>query len=137
MKEATIMQYKMLAGKIHRATVTDANLHYEGSITIDKDLMEAAGILPFAQVQIYNITNGNRFETYAITGERGSGEMVINGAAAHKASTGDLIIVACYVHVDAQEAVDHKPSLVYVDAANAIVDVKNGIETPAVAAAVR
>ena len=131
------MHYNMLAGKIHRATVTDANLHYEGSITIDQDLLEAAKIVPFAQVQIYNITNGNRFETYAILGKRGSGEMVINGAAAHKASAGDLIIVACYVHVDAREAAGHKPSLVYVNAENAIVDIKNGIDTAAVAAAVR
>ena len=128
------MLYNMLAGKIHRATVTDANLHYEGSITIDQDLLEAAKIVPFAQVQIYNITNGNRFETYTILGERGSGEMVINGAAAHKASTGDLIIVACFVHVDALEAVEHKPFLVYVDANNAIVDVKNGRETSSIAA---
>ena len=93
--------------------------------------------MPFAQVQIYNITNGNRFETYAIVGERGGGEMVINGAAAHKASTGDLIIVACFVHVDAKEAAKHKPSLVYVDGANAIVDVKDGMETANIAAAVR
>ena len=130
------MQYNMLAGKIHRATVTDANLHYEGSITIDEDLMEAARIVPFAQVQIYNITNGNRFETYAISGRRGSGEMVINGAAAHKASTGDLIIVACYTHVDAREAVKHKPSMVYVDADNAIVEVRKGMEAPNLATAV-
>ena len=128
------MQYNMLAGKIHRATVTDANLHYEGSITIDQDLLEAAKIVPFAQVQIYNITNGNRFETYAIVGKRGSGEMIINGAAAHKASTGDLIIVACYAQVDAQKAAKHKPSLVYVDAANAIVDIKNGMDTANIAA---
>ena len=130
------MQYNMLAGKIHRATVTDANLHYEGSITIDLDLLEAAKIVPYAQVQIYNITNGNRFETYAIVGKRGSGEMVINGAAAHKASTGDLIIVACYVRVDAQEAAKHEPALVYVDAHNAIADIKNGVETTNVAAAI-
>lgn len=128
------MQYNMLAGKIHRATVTDANLHYEGSITIDQDLLEAARILPYAQVQIYNITNGHRFETYAIVGERGSGEVVINGAAAHKASTGDLIIVACFVHVEALEAVNHKPSMVYVDAENAIVEVKRGMEPANIAA---
>jgi aspartate 1-decarboxylase len=130
------MQYNMLAGKIHRATVTDANLHYEGSITIDQDLLEAARIMPFSQVQIYNITNGNRFETYAIVGERGSGDMVINGAAAHKASTGDLIIVACFVHVEAQEAANHKPSMVYVDADNAIVEVRRGMETANIAAIV-
>lgn len=131
------MLYKMLAGKIHRATVTDANLHYEGSVTIDPDLLEAAKIVPFAQVQIYNITNGNRFETYAIAGKRGSGEMVINGAAAHKASTGDLIIVACYVQMDAQEASKHKPALVYVDERNAITQVKNSMGTAGIAAAVR
>lgn len=131
------MNYNMLAGKIHRATVTDANLHYEGSITIDQDLMDAAGIIPFCQVQIYNITNGHRFETYAITGKRGSGDMVINGAAAHKASAGDLIIVACYARMDAREARSHKPSLVYVDAGNAIVDVKNQVEDPGLAAAAR
>jgi aspartate 1-decarboxylase len=119
------MKYNMLAGKIHRATVTDADLDYEGSITIDKDLMDAARIPSFAQVQIYNITNGNRFETYAIEGERGSGVMVINGAAAHKATKGDMIIVACFVQVDSGEALSHKPGLVYVDGDNAIVSVKN------------
>lgn len=131
------MQYKMLAGKIHRATVTDANLHYEGSVTIDQDLMDAAKIVPYAQVHIYNITNGNRFETYAIVGKRGSGELVINGAAAHKASTGDLVIVACYVGVEAAEAAKHKPALVYVDGNNAIIDIKNDVDTMNIAAAVR
>lgn len=120
------MRYTMLAGKIHRATVTDANLEYEGSITVDRDLLDAAGIPQFAQVQIYNITSGERFETYAMDGERGSGKMVINGAAAHKASPGDLIIVACYVQVKAKEAKEHRPSLVYVDSKNAIVKVKAG-----------
>ena len=119
------MKYNMLAGKIHRATVTDANLEYEGSITIDQDLLDAARIPPFAQVHIWNITNGERFETYTIIGKRGDGEMVINGAAAHKASRGDMIIVACFVQVDAEEAVSHKPSLVYVDGNNAIVDIKD------------
>jgi aspartate 1-decarboxylase len=118
------MKYSMLAGKIHRATVTDANLEYEGSITIDFDLMEAAKIPPYAHVHIWNITNGERFETYTIIGERGSGDMVINGAAAHKASTGDMIIVACFVDVDAEEAMDHKPSMVYVDAKNRIKEIK-------------
>lgn len=131
------MLYNMLAGKIHRATVTDANLEYEGSITIDQDLMEAARIVPFAQVQIYNITNGNRFETYAIEGRRGSGEVVINGAAAHKAAAGDLVIIACYVQVEAAQAAGHKPSLVYVDNSNAIIEVKNGIVPANKAAAVR
>jgi len=112
------MRFTMLAGKIHRATVTDANLDYEGSITIDPDLLEAAGMPVYAQVQIYNITNGERFETYTMLGERGSREVVINGAAAHKASTGDLIIVACYVQVKGKDAAEHHPRLVYVDSGN-------------------
>ena len=120
------MKYTMLAGKIHRATITDTNLDYEGSITIDRDLLEAARIPPFAQVQIYNIANGERFETYTIVGERGSGAMALNGAAAHKASPGDLIIVACYIQVPSKDVHSHKPSLVYVDARNAITDTKNG-----------
>ncbi len=118
------MKYNMLAGKIHRATVTDANLEYEGSITVDQDLLDAAKIPPYARVHIWNITNGERFETYTIVGERGKGEMVINGAAAHKAGRDDMIIVACFVDVDANKAADHKPSLVYVDEKNRIIDIK-------------
>ena len=119
------MKYDMLAGKIHRATVTDANLEYEGSISIDQDLLDAVRIPPFAKVHIWNITNGERFETYTIICARGSGEMVINGAAAHKASTGDMIIVACFVQVDADEAAKHKPSMVLVDGENKIVAIKS------------
>ncbi len=118
------MRYTMLAGKIHRATVTGTHLDYEGSITVDKDLLDASRIPPFAQVQIYNITNGERFETYAITGERGSGIIALNGAAAHKASEGDLIIIACYVAVQSKDVHSHKPAMVYVDSDNAIQDVK-------------
>ena len=114
------MRFTMLAGKIHRATVTDANLDYEGSITVDPNLLEAAGIPIYAQVQIYNITNGERFETYTMLGERGSREVVINGAAAHKASKGDLIIIACYVQVKDKHAKDHRPTIVYVDSKNNI-----------------
>ena len=120
----TKMVYNVLAGKIHRATVTEANKDYEGSITIDGKLLDGAGILPWAQVQIYNITNGERFETYAIRGEPGSGQIVINGAAAHKALPGDLVIIACYVHMEAEAARKHHPSLVYVDAKNAVVKKK-------------
>ena len=119
------MKYDMLAGKIHRATVTDANLEYEGSISIDQDLMDAARIPPFAKVHIWNITNGERFETYTIIGKRGSGEMIINGAAAHKASTGDMIIVACFVQVDADEAANHEPSMILVDGENKIAAIKS------------
>jgi len=121
-----IMRYTMLAGKIHRATVTDTNLDYEGSITIDKDLLDAARIPPFSQVQIYNITNGERFETYTIVGDRGSGSMAINGAAAHKANPGDLIIVACFTQMESEDAFSHQPALVYVDGDNSITSVKSG-----------
>jgi aspartate 1-decarboxylase len=108
----------MLYSKIHRATVTDANLNYEGSISIDESLMEKANLLPFEQVHIYNISNGERFETYAIPGPRSSGVICINGAAARKAAKGDLIIIAHYVMMEAQEAKNHVPKLVYVDSQN-------------------
>lgn len=114
------MQRIMLKSKIHRATVTDSNLDYEGSIAIDESLMEAAGIYPFEQVQIYNINNGNRFTTYAIKGERGSGTISINGAAAHLAKKGDLVIIANYSSLDDAEAATHVPVLVYVDGRNSI-----------------
>lgn len=109
---------RMLQGKIHRATVTGADLHYEGSISIDQDLLEAAGILPYEEVNIYNVTNGERFATYAITAERGSGTICVNGAAAHKAHAGDIIIIASFVHVEEAAAHNWKPNLCYVDGAN-------------------
>ena len=114
------MQRIMLQSKIHRATVTDANLHYEGSITVDEGLMEKANLLPYEQVHIYNISNGERFQTYVIPGARNSGTICINGAAARKAGKGDLIIIANYVMMDAEEARNHKPRLVYVDERNRI-----------------
>jgi len=117
----------MLKSKIHRATVTDANVDYEGSVAIDEALMEAAGILPFEQVQIYNIANGARLTTYAIKGERGSGTISINGAAAHLASRGDLVIIACYCALEEAEAAAHNPTLVYVDAANGIKKVSSNL----------
>lgn len=117
------MQYCMLKSKIHRASVTEADLHYEGSVAIDEALMEAAGILPFEQVHIYNIKNGNRFTTYAITGERNTGVISIRGAAAHLAGKGDLVIIASYSMLDEAEARKHKPRLVYVDARNSITKV--------------
>jgi aspartate 1-decarboxylase len=119
------VQRIMLKAKIHRARVTEANLEYEGSITIDETLMEAADILPFEQVQIYNVTNGNRFETYALKGKRDSGVICINGAAAHKAITDDLIIIANYGLLDEEEYTCHHPKLVYVDEANRIIQVKS------------
>lgn len=119
------MQRIMLKSKIHRATVTDANVDYEGSITLDEDLMEAAGLLPFEQVHIYNITNGQRFQTYVIRGERGMGEVCINGAAAHLAKKGHIIIIASYVSMEETEAINHQPILVYVDEKNKIKAIKN------------
>jgi len=108
----------MLQSKIHRATVTEADLDYVGSITIDEILMEKANLLPFEQVQVYNISNGERFETYAVNGPRNSGTICINGAAARKAARGDLIIIANYAMMEEEEAKNHIPRLVFVDANN-------------------
>lgn len=112
------MRRTMMKSKIHRATVTDANLHYQGSVTVDPLLLERADILPFERVEIYNITNGERFATYAIPGIPGRGEIVINGAAAHKARRGDLVILATYVEVEESEARGWQPKVVFVDEAN-------------------
>jgi aspartate 1-decarboxylase len=114
------MQRIMLKSKIHRATVTDSNLDYEGSVAIDEGLMETAGIYPFEQVEIYNITNGSRLTTYAIKGERGSGTISINGAAAHLAEKGDMVIIVSFSVVDEPEAAGHEPVLVYVDERNEV-----------------
>lgn len=111
----------MLKSKIHRARVTDANIDYEGSITIDKKLMEEADILPYEQVQVLNINNGARFTTYAIEGEAGSGEICLNGAAARLAVKGDLVIILTYTNVSDEEVHDYKPKLVYVNEKNEIV----------------
>jgi len=111
----------MLKSKIHRAHVTDGNIDYEGSITIDKKLMAEADILPYEQVQVLNINNGARFSTYAIEGQVGSGEICLNGAAARLAVKGDTVIILSYCHVSDEEAYNITPKLVYVDAKNAIV----------------
>jgi aspartate 1-decarboxylase len=108
----------ILQSKIHRATVTDADLNYEGSVTVDATLMEKASLVDFEQVQIYNISNGERFETYVITGPRNSGTICVNGAAARKVAKGDLIIICSYVMMDQEEAKQHKPQLVFVDEHN-------------------
>jgi aspartate 1-decarboxylase len=108
----------MMKGKIHRATVTDANLDYQGSITVDEGLLEKAGIIPYEQVDIYNITNGNRFTTYARVGPRGSGVICLNGAAAHKASKGDLVIIVSYAGFQDNELEGFKPKVVLVDGQN-------------------
>ena len=114
------MQRTMLKSKLHRAVITEAALHYEGSITIDRDLMDAADIIPYEKVDIYNVSNGERFSTYAITGKRGSGVICLNGAAARKGSKGDLIIIASYVSVDEKEARKWKAKCVLLDGKNSI-----------------
>ena len=113
---------KMLHGKIHRATVTEARLDYVGSITIDEDLLEAAGIAEYEYVQIANVTNGKRLTTYTIAGERGSGVICLNGAAARKVCVGDLVIIVSYADMDANEAKTHKPTIVHVNEKNEIVE---------------
>lgn len=113
----------VLGGKIHRATVTQANLHYVGSITIDEDLVRAAGLVEGEKVHVVDVTNGARLETYVIGGTAGSGSVCINGAAAHLVEPGDLVIIMSYVLVDESELAAHKPRVVHVDAANRIVDV--------------
>ena len=119
------MQLTMLKGKIHRAVVKQAELNYVGSITIDPKLMEAAGILEYEQVQIVDVENGNRFETYTIDGEPGSGMICLNGAAARQVQVGDHVIIMAYCQMDAKEAADHKPKVVFVDEENHISRVSN------------
>lgn len=116
------MRRRMLKSKIHRAVVTDANLHYVGSITIDPDLLEAADILEHEQVAVVDIDNGARFETYTIAGRPGSGDMCLNGAAARLVSPGDRIIVISYADYDQDELEHHEPVVVHVDAANRRID---------------
>jgi aspartate 1-decarboxylase len=109
---------RICKSKIHRATVTDADLNYEGSITIDKSLLEVAGIFPYEMVQVYNVSNGARIETYAIEGEYGSGAVCINGAAARLFTQGDLIIVVAYALMEPDEAKSYLPSIILVDSDN-------------------
>lgn len=118
------MHRTMLKSKIHRATVTDADLHYVGSITVDPDLLEAADILEHEQVAVVNVDNGARFETYTIAGERGSGQMKVNGAAARLVHRGDTIIVISYAQYSRDELLTYEPVVVHVEAgSNAIIDV--------------
>ena len=109
------MMLTMLKGKIHRATVKQAEVDYIGSITIDSELMEAAGILEYEKVQVADVTNGKRLETYVIAGEPGSGMICLNGAAAHYVEVGDKVIIMCYAQVDEREAAQMKPRVVFVD----------------------
>ncbi|WP_062292652.1 aspartate 1-decarboxylase [Demequina phytophila] len=121
----TSLQRPMMISKIHRATVTQADLHYVGSVTIDVDLMEAADLLPGQQVDIVDITNGARLTTYAIPGERGSGVLCINGAAAHLVHQGDLVIIIGYGMLADAEARTFEPHVVFVDAANRVVELSD------------
>jgi aspartate 1-decarboxylase len=119
------MELTMLKGKIHRAKVVQAELDYVGSITVDEDLLDAAGILEYEKVQIVDINNGERFETYTIAGERGSGMICLNGAAARCVQKGDLIILMAYAQINADEAKNHKPKVVFVDENNKIEKITN------------
>ncbi len=119
------MLINMLKSKIHRATVVQAELDYVGSITIDEDLMVAAGINEYEQVQIVDVNNGSRFETYVIAGEKGSGMICLNGAAARMVSTGDKIIIMCYAQMTPEELENHSPKVVFVDDDNKISRITN------------
>ena len=118
----------MLKTKIHRAAVTESNLNYVGSITIDKDLMEASGILEYEKVSVVDIDNGSRLETYVIEGECGSGVICLNGAAARLVHPGDKVIILAYCQVDSEEAENHSPKIVFVGSGNAILGIKGSEE---------
>ncbi len=125
------MQRIMLKSKLHRVRVTQSELHYEGSCAIDEDLLDAADIKEYQQIDIYNVTNGERFTTYAIRGERGSGMISVNGAAAHKADPGDILIIATYAMFTEMELQKFHPQLVYVDEKNRIVNRRDFIPAQA------
>jgi len=114
------MQYTMLKAKLHRARVTHSELEYEGSCAIDGTLLDAAGIREYEQIHIYNVSNGERFTTYAIRAEDGSGIVSVNGAAAHKAAPGDIVIICAYVTLDEKELAAYRPTLVYVDVCDTV-----------------
>jgi aspartate 1-decarboxylase len=126
-----IVQLNVLKAKIHRASVTHAELHYEGSCAIDGALLEASGIREYEQIHIYDVDNGERFVTYAIRAEEGSGIISVNGAAAHRARVGDLVIICAYGVIDEAAMARHKPTLVYVDADNRISRIGNRIPAQA------
>ncbi|GAA2937667.1 aspartate 1-decarboxylase [Microbacterium luteolum] len=122
------MRRTMLKSKIHRATVTGSDLHYVGSITVDPDLLEAADILPHEQVHVVDVDNGARFETYTLVGERGSGVIQVNGAAARLVHTGDTIIVISYADYSAEDLTEYSPTVVHVDRANSIIQVDDAVD---------
>ncbi len=130
------MRRRMMKSKVHRATVTDADLHYVGSITVDRDLMDAADLVEFEQVAVVDIDNGARLETYVIAGERGSGSVCLNGAAARLVAPGDKVIIISYADYDHEDLEDYVPRIVHVDSANGLVDeetarVLAGLDRPA------
>ena len=125
------MQLSLLKAKIHRATVTHAELHYEGSCAIDGRLLDISGIREYEQVHIFNVNNGQRFITYAIRGEEGSGVISVNGAAAHRAQPGDLVIICAYAAMEEAEAAKFKPTLVYVDRHNQLTHTNTSIPAQA------
>lgn len=125
------MQRIMLKAKLHRVRVTHSELHYEGSCAIDCDLLEAADIKEYQQIEIYNVTNGERFSTYAIRAQRGSGVVSVNGAAAHKANPGDILIVASYAMYSELELQKYHPQLIYVDESNHIIAQRDRIPVQA------
>jgi len=125
------MQVTLLKAKLHRARVTHAELDYEGSCAIDGRLLDAAGMHDYEQIQIYNVTNGERFTTYAMRAEAGSGIISINGAAAHRAKPGDIIIICAYCQVTSAEAASHKPRLIYLDEHNRVTRTSNAIPVQA------
>ena len=125
------MQVTLLKAKLHRARVTHAELDYEGSCAIDGQLLDAAGMLDYEQIQIYNVTNGERFTTYAMRAEAGSGIISINGAAAHRAKPGDRIIICSYCQMNAAEALNHKPRLIYLNEHNHVTRTSNAIPVQA------
>ncbi len=121
------MQRVLLKSKIHRVTVTAADLDYEGSLTLDRNLMDAADLFPYEEIDIFNLTNGHRFSTYVIEGPQGSNTVCVNGAAAHLARKGDCLIIADFAIYNEEQSRVHKPKLVYVDEENNIISVKSGI----------
>jgi len=124
------MLQSMLKCKIHRATITDANLNYEGSLTVDSGLMKEAGLVPFEKVKVYNINNGERFDTYVIEGPENSGVIALNGAAARKGMIGDLIIIASYAIYSPDELVDYFPQIVVLDPSNRIKQIYSADNPP-------
>ena len=120
----------MLKGKIHRATVTEADLDYVGSLTLDEDLMDAAKLREYEKIQVLDITNGNRIETYIIRGERGSGKVCINGAAAHLIHEKDIVIIVAYCQLSDEEALHHKPQIVHVNTENRIIYTSTNEQVP-------